>query len=82
MIDHVNAYVLVVRDLENCVAYYEDKLGFKLKNKEEDFAYFVLGNETVPGLALITIRSAAKNLSDARIRPDERVLSRNTLPSS
>lgn len=79
MIDHLNAYVLVVRDFEKCVSFYQEKLGFKLKNKEQDFAYFVFGNETGPGIGLIAIESAAKIISDARIRPKEETLQRNYL---
>ena len=51
MIDHVNAFALVVRDLEKCVSFYRDKLGFQLKNKEEDFAYLVFGSQSWAGLS-------------------------------
>jgi catechol-2,3-dioxygenase len=33
MIDHLNAFVLVVRDVENCALFYRDKLGFDLRER-------------------------------------------------
>ena len=77
MIDHVNAYVLVVRDFEKSLSFYRDKLGFKLKNREEDFAYFVFGSETGPGIAILGIESAAKVISEAHIRPKLETIHRN-----
>ena len=77
MIDHVNAYALAVRDLEKSVSFYRDKLGFKLENKEPDFAYLVFGSRGHPGLALISIESAAKLISDKQIRPKEETIHRN-----
>lgn len=43
MIDHINAYVLSVRDLDKCIAFYREKLGFKMQDKTDDFACMVLG---------------------------------------
>ena len=77
MIDHVNAFALPVRDLEKCVSFYRDKLGFQLKNKEEDFAYLVFGSQPGPGLALMSVESAAKLVSEAQIRPREDTIHRN-----
>ena len=71
MIDHINAYALPVRDLEKCVSFYRDKLGFKLKDKQDDFAYFVFGSQGGPGLALISIETAVELISEARVRPKE-----------
>ena len=62
MIDHVNAYVLSVRDLDGCISFYQEKLGFKLKDKTEDFAYLVCANNG-PGLGLVLTESAAKMIS-------------------
>jgi catechol 2,3-dioxygenase-like lactoylglutathione lyase family enzyme len=62
MIDHINAYVLSVRDFDKCIAFYRDKLGFKLKDKTDDFAYLVFGTSG-PGVGLIAIESAAKMIS-------------------
>jgi len=77
MIDHINAYALVVRDLEKCISFYRDKLGFELKDKEGDFAYLVFGSQGGPGLALISVESAAKLISEARVRPKEDAIHRN-----
>ncbi|TMI39326.1 VOC family protein [Candidatus Bathyarchaeota archaeon] len=76
MIDHVNAYALSVRDLEKCVSFYRDKLGFTLKDKEGDFAYLVLGKGG-PGVALVSIDSAAEMISEVQIRPKENTIHRN-----
>lgn len=62
MIDHVNAYVLSVRDRNKCIAFYQEKLGFKLKDKTEDFAYLVFGSSG-PGLGLLSHESATKMIS-------------------
>ncbi|MDH2900205.1 MAG: VOC family protein [archaeon] len=75
MIDHVNAYVLSVRDWENCISFYRDKLGFKLQDKSEDFAYLVFGNG--PGLGLLSVESAAKMISQEHIRPKEDTIHRD-----
>jgi len=77
MIDHVNAYALSVRDLEKCVSFYRDKLGLTLKDKENDFAYLVFGSKGGPGVALVSIESAAKLISQAQIRPKEHTIHRN-----
>ena len=76
MIDHFNAYVLVVHDLEKCVSFYRDILGLQLKTKEDDFAYLVFSNQTVPGVAMLSIESAAKNISEGQIRPKEKAIHR------
>jgi lactoylglutathione lyase len=68
LIDHFNAYVLVVHDLEKCVSFYRDILGLQLKSKEDDFAYLVFRNQAVPGVAVLSIDSAAKNISEAQIQ--------------
>jgi lactoylglutathione lyase len=77
MIDHVNAYALSVRDLEKCVSFYRDKLGLTLKDKEGDFAYLLFGGKGGPGLALVSIESAAKMISEAQVRPKESTIHRN-----
>jgi len=77
MIDHLNAYALSVKDLEKCVAFYRDKMGFTLKDKESDFAYLVFDNKGGPGLALVSVESAAKVISQDHIRPKEDTIHRN-----
>ena len=76
MIDHFNAYVLVVHDLEKCVSFYRDILGLQLKSKEDDFAYLVFRNQAVPGVAVLSIDSAAKNISEAQIQLREKATHR------
>ncbi|MBO0887862.1 VOC family protein [Candidatus Bathyarchaeota archaeon] len=76
MIDHFNAYVLVVHDLEKCLSFYRDILGLQLKTKEDDFVYLVFTNQAVPGVALLSIDSAAKNISETQIRPREKSVHR------
>ncbi len=72
MIDHVNAYALLVRNMEECVAFYRDKLGFKLENRDgNDFAYLIFNSKGGPGLALASIEGAAKVISEQTIRPRE-----------
>ena len=77
MIDHVNAYVLVVRDFDKCLAFYRDKLGFKPENKEEGFAYLTFNSQGGPGLALSNIEGAVKLMSESQIRPKEKTIHRN-----
>ena len=56
-------------DLETCVAFYRDKLGLELKQKEDEYAYFVFGKSGL-GLALISVKTAVKLLSEAEFPPD------------
>ena len=53
MIDHVNAYALVVRDVRKCAEFYRDKIGFQLKELSDDFAYLAPGAKGGPGVALV-----------------------------
>ena len=77
MIDHFNAYAIPVKDLEKCVSFYRDKLGLKLKTKEDDFAYLVFERQPDgPGLALISMESAAKLISEKQVRPKEESIHR------
>ncbi|QQG48894.1 MAG: VOC family protein [archaeon] len=76
MIDHLNAYVIPVRDLEKCISFYRDTLGLQLKNKEDDFAYFVFEKTGAPGLGLLKIESAAKLISEAQVRSAEETVHR------
>lgn len=79
MIDHLNAYVIPVRDLEKCVSFYRDKLGLKLQVKEAEFAYLTFANQDKPGVALSTLDNAVNLISEAQIRPGEEVIHRNFL---
>ena len=79
MIDHVNAYVLAVRDLEKCVEFYRDKLGLVLKDKDSDFAYFTFSGQTGPGLALSSMKNLVMLTSEAQVRPSEESIHRTYL---
>jgi lactoylglutathione lyase len=79
MIDHFNAYVLPVRDLEKCISFYRDKLGLGLKNKDDDFAYLIFHNMSGPGLGLSTMENAVKLISEAQVRPKEDTIHRTFL---
>lgn len=77
MIDHVDAYTLSVRDLEKCVGFYHDKLGFTLEFKEGDFAYLTFSGQGMRGLALTSAESGGKVTSEAHIPPKEAPTRRN-----
>jgi lactoylglutathione lyase len=77
MIDHLNAYVLVVRDFAKCLEFYRDKLGFKLEHEEEGFAYLTFSSQGGAGLALSSMAGAVKLISESQIRPKEKTIHRN-----
>jgi lactoylglutathione lyase len=79
MIDHINAIVLVVRDVESCALFYRDKLGFDLRQLERDEAYLRIGADSGIVLALKSVELAAKEISEARIRPMQESFERNHL---
>lgn len=77
MIDHLNAHVLSVKDFDKCVAFYRDVMGFTLKDKQEDFAYFVFDKNGGAGLGILAVDSAAKMISQEHIRPREDAIHRD-----
>ena len=77
MIDHLNAHVLSVKDLERCIDFYRDKMGFTLKDKTDDFAYFVFDKKGSAGLGLVSVESAAKMISQDHVRPNEDTIHRD-----
>jgi lactoylglutathione lyase len=76
MIDHLNAYVLPVRDFEKSISFYRDVLGLQMKDKQDDFAYLVFEKMTGPGIGLLKIESASKLISEAQVRPNEDTIHR------
>jgi catechol 2,3-dioxygenase-like lactoylglutathione lyase family enzyme len=72
-----NAYAIPVRDLEKCVAFYRDKVGLILKDRDVDFAYLVFSNQDKPGLALMTMANAANLISETQVRPNEDAVHRS-----
>jgi catechol 2,3-dioxygenase-like lactoylglutathione lyase family enzyme len=77
MIDHLNAFVLVVHDVEKCAQFYRDKLGFDLRQLEQDEAYLRIGSDSGIVLAIKSLELAAKEISEARIRPTQESFERN-----
>lgn len=69
MIDHVNAYALIVRDVRRCAEFYREKLGFTLSVLEDDFAYLTYGPKGSPGLALVSLSGITPELADATRAP-------------
>jgi lactoylglutathione lyase len=77
MIDHVNAVVLPVRDVEKCTSFYRDKLGFKLNNKDAESAFFSIdGKKGGLVLGLISVNEVAKLISEKQVRPKEDAIHR------
>jgi lactoylglutathione lyase len=76
MIDHVNAYALTVRDVKGCAEFYRDKLGLKLQEMSDNFAYLTFDKKG-PGLALVSARGLAQEIPKNRVRPDEGLTQRN-----
>ncbi len=76
-IDHVNAYALTVRDVKRCAEFYRDKVGLKLAELSEDFAYLKFGHEGGPGVALVSAHGLAQEIPKERVRPEESLLQRN-----
>ncbi len=77
MIDHVNAYALTVRDVRKCAEFYRDKLGFNLRELQDEFAYLTIGEKGGPGVALVSADGLAREIPKERVRPGENVLHRN-----
>ncbi len=76
MIDHVNAYALTVRDVKGCAEFYRDKLGLKLQEMSDDFAYLTFDKKG-PGVALVSAEGLAQEIPKNRVRPDESLTQRN-----
>jgi catechol 2,3-dioxygenase-like lactoylglutathione lyase family enzyme len=77
MIDHVNAYALTVRDVRKCAEFYRDKLGMKLQELQDDFAYLKFDATGGPGVALVSAEGLAREIPKDRVRPDAALLQRN-----
>jgi lactoylglutathione lyase len=77
MIDHINALVLAVRDVEKCAVFYRDKLGFSLNQLERDEAYLTIGAGGGIVLALKSVDMVAEQISWNRVRPQQDSIQRN-----
>jgi len=77
LIDHFNAYAIPVRNFEEMVSFYRDKVGLTLQHKEDDIAYFVFGKQDKPGIALVTMDNAVNLISESQVRPAEDTIHRS-----
>jgi catechol 2,3-dioxygenase-like lactoylglutathione lyase family enzyme len=77
MIDHVNAYALTVRDVRKCAEFYRDKIGLKLVELQDGFAYLKFVDSPGAGVALVSASGLAEEIPKERVRPDESPLQRN-----
>lgn len=77
MIDHLNAFVLVVSDVEKSAVFYRDTLGFDLRQLERDEAYLRIGAGGGIVLAIKSVELAAKEISEERMRPGQPSFERN-----
>ena len=77
MFDHVNAFALTVRNVRICAEFYRDKLGFKLQELEDEFAYLKFGEKGGPGLALVSADGLAREIPPERVRASENLVNRN-----
>jgi len=77
MIDHVNALVLPVRDVEKCAAFYHERLGFELNFKDDSSAFFSIdGKKGGLVLGLISVTNVAELISEKQVRPTEEAIHR------
>ncbi|EQD77630.1 Glyoxalase/bleomycin resistance protein/dioxygenase domain protein [mine drainage metagenome] len=77
MIDQVNAYALTVQNVRTCAEFYRDKLGFKLQELSDDFAYLTTGVKGAIGVALVSAEGLAREIPIERVRPGENLVQRN-----
>ncbi len=77
MIDHLNAYVLIVADVKKCAEFYRDKLGFQVKELSDTFAYLTFGPKGTAGLGLVSHAGVSAEFADRSKRPATGGLSRS-----
>lgn len=70
MIDHVNALVVPVRDVQRCAEFYRDKVGFTLDQLEAEEAYLTIGSPGGLVLALLSYGYASDMVGEERMKPD------------
>lgn len=71
MIDHVNALVLPVKDVQKCAEFYRDKVGFTLDQLDPDEAYLTIGAKGGLVVALLAMDYVSKMVGEERIKPEE-----------
>lgn len=74
MVDHVDAFALVVDDVRECARFYREKLGFVQRELSDDFAYFSFSDAPGPGLALVSREGYLEELKENG-NPDKKSLS-------
>jgi catechol 2,3-dioxygenase-like lactoylglutathione lyase family enzyme len=77
VIDHLNAYALTVRDVKKCAEFYRDKLGLKLAELSDEFAYLKFSEGSGAGLALVSAEGLAREIPEERVRPETNLTQRN-----
>ena len=77
MIDHVNALVLPVRDIQRCVSFYRDTLGFHLLDQTADAAFLRIGEKGGLTLGLLSLDEVTKLISEEQVRPHEETIHRS-----
>ncbi len=73
MIDHLNAYALAVHDVRKCADFYQKQIGLELQDLQDDFAYLTFPGMAKPGLALVSQRGVAQELTDGQVRPGQKM---------
>jgi lactoylglutathione lyase len=64
MIDHVNAFALIVQDVRKCAEFYRDKVGFEALQIGDNDAYLRIGPKGGVTLALVGAKGLAAELAD------------------
>jgi catechol 2,3-dioxygenase-like lactoylglutathione lyase family enzyme len=77
VLDQLNAYALTVRDVKKCAEFYRDKIGLKLMELQDGFAYLKFSDKPGPGVALVSAEGLAREIPKERVRPGESLLQRN-----
>lgn len=76
VIDHLNAYALAVQDVRTCAEFYRDALGLTLKELDDEFAYLTFPDMAKPGVALVSQKGVAEELSEEQVRPGQKMSTR------
>ncbi len=77
VIDHLNAYALAVQDVRKCAEFYQKRVGLELQDLQDDFASLTFPNMAKPGVALVSQKGVAQELSDGQVHPGERMAYRS-----
>ena len=64
----MNAFALVANDVKKLAEFYRDKLGFRLLELSDEFAYLMFSDEKGPGLAIVSRRGFVEELVKTRLQ--------------